>query len=181
MRVNCSMKYLQTEGAVPFSSTFDTKFFEIYVVVFWGVDVRQCNVRNDDPDLSFHFRTLKKKRCVSDTWTWQKPLHFHAAGNRSPRYDFPPFEVGKEGLVKISTPDHIDSYRFYVCAPSNPPEFFGRPRRCGCSRIRGRRVWRENTHCLLTSEKECNHATLVAQLRANRPKCSRVALGHHPL
>ena len=33
----------------------------------------------------------------------------------------------------------------------DPQEFFGRPRRCGCSAIRGRRVWPENTHCLLTS------------------------------
>ena len=33
----------------------------------------------------------------------------------------------------------------------DPEEFLGRPRRCGCSAIRGRRVWPENTHCLLTS------------------------------
>ena len=32
-------------------------------------------------------------------------------------------------------------------------EFFWRPWRCGCSTIRGRRVWPENTHCLLTSVK----------------------------
>ena len=35
----------------------------------------------------------------------------------------------------------------------DPEEILGRPRRCGCSAVRGRRVWPDNTHCLLTSVK----------------------------
>ena len=35
----------------------------------------------------------------------------------------------------------------------HPQEFFGRPRRCGCSTTRSRRVWPENTHRLLAPAK----------------------------
>ena len=112
MRVNCSMKYLQTEGAVPFSSTFDTKFFEIYVVVFWGVDVRQCNVRNDDPDLSFHFRTLKKNVASVTHGHGKNRCIFMLRGTEARAMIFHRLKLEKRASSRSAPPTtsiHIDS------------------------------------------------------------------------
>ncbi len=50
------------------------------------------------------------------------------------RHDFPLFQAGKRGLVKISTSNHVGCKFVHL----GPLGTFGRPRRCGCSTTRGR-------------------------------------------
>ncbi len=62
---------------------------------------------------SFHFNFISKPR-VSDTWAWHTIALLALCETKRSRQDFPLFQVGKQGLVKISTPDHIGIVSEYI-------------------------------------------------------------------
>ena len=53
--------------------------------------------------ISFHFISFH----FSDTWAWHTIALLALCETKRSRQNFPLFQVGKQGLVKISTPDHI--------------------------------------------------------------------------
>ena len=52
---------------------------------------------------SFHF--ISKPRC-SDTWAWHTGALLALCETKGSRQDFPLLQVGKQALIKVSTPDH---------------------------------------------------------------------------
>ena len=53
--------------------------------------------------ISFHF--ISKPRC-SDTWAWHTGALLALCETKGSRQDFPLLQVGKQALIKVSTPDH---------------------------------------------------------------------------
>ena len=71
--------------------------------------------------ISFHFISTPR---VSDTWAWPTIALLALCQTKRSRQNFPLLQVGKQGLVKISTPDHIGC-KFVHLGP--PRVFLGAP------------------------------------------------------
>ena len=65
----------------------------------------------------FHF--ISKPR-VSDTWAWRTGALLALCETKGLRQDFPLLQVGKQGLIKVSTPDHRGCKFVHL----DPQEFF---------------------------------------------------------
>ena len=52
-----------------------------------------------------YIRFVSKPR-VSDTWAWHTGSLLVLCETKGLRQDFPLLQVGKQGLIKVSTPDH---------------------------------------------------------------------------
>ena len=70
--------------------------------IMWHGSKMYCQVpiRNRGP-----FRFVSKPR-VSDTWAWHTGALWALCETKGLRQDFPLLQVGKKGLIKVSTPDH---------------------------------------------------------------------------
>ena len=120
---------------------------------------------------TFDFIFISKPR-VSDTWAWHTIALLALCETKNRAKIFHCFKLENKASSS-SAPPTTSVASLYTL---DPQEFFGRPRRCGCSTIRGRRVWPENTHCLLTSVK--GRAAIIPKKKpiGDKSKCWKFLL-----
>ena len=78
-----------------------------------------CSYRIRKHTYTYIIHFISKPR-VSDTWAWHTDALLALCETKGLRQDFPLFQVGKQGLVKVSTPDHI-SCKFVHLGPPRIP------------------------------------------------------------
>ena len=82
----------------------------------------RCPPAKHATDETFHF--ISKPR-ISHTWAWHTGALVALCETKGSRQDFPVLQIGKQNLIKASTPTTAVASLYTL----DPQECFGRPRR----------------------------------------------------